>query len=322
MISLKRQDGGRRADAGFVLVVVLALCLTLALIGAIVARQIRSEIRDRAALTSVAEAEAAADAGVALVLADWMATAPENGAGARFVPGQGPTHCRFARAALSIDVASAAGKVPLNTDNAELLATLFAGLGAAPADARTYADRVIDWQDADTTPLPAGAERETYLSASASKTGQPPPPPRDANFEAVSEIDQVLGLPKPLVTAAKPWLTVYGTGDGIDPAAAAPRLVAILARGAARLGGFDSSAAEGQFSDGPALPDRLVARVLRPVLEITVSAELGPARRFVRTAAIEPTNEGLKLRDWAQGNGDAAGAAEGTDGGDLPACGI
>lgn len=285
-----------RDDRGFVLVVVLAICLTLALVGVVVARLVRPEVREAAAMRAVAEAEAAADGGVALVLADRAVARSESGARPQFAAGSGPIACRFGATLLVIEVAGEAGKVPMNTSNAELLAALFAGLGADPSDARTFADRMIDWRDGDGIARPSGAEAGVYLAQSDGRTV----PPRNAAFESAGEISQVLGLPPDLAAAAEPWLTPHGDALGIDPESVPRALVEILVRGVSRLTGFDSSAA-GAFTNSLKLPAGFTARPTRPIEGVTVTAVLATGQRFVRNVVIETVTGRDQLRAWRQG---------------------
>jgi len=101
-----------------------------------------------------------------------------------------------------------------------VLASLFAGLGARPNLADSYADNVIAWRTPPSPgPNPAGVNlRATGITY----------PPRGAPFPHTGELALVPGLPETLVDRALPFVTVYSGASQINILSAAPEVLAAL----------------------------------------------------------------------------------------------
>ena len=136
-------------------------------------------------------------------------------------PSRGGFTFRLGRAAVTVDFRSEAGHVDLNSASNELLAGLFAGLGAKPSDAGYYADRVIAWRTAQDPDRP-NEEAAAYRTAGLSYA------PRQGPFAHAGELALVLGLPPFLVERAMPFVTVYSGRPEINIVAAPPEVVAAL----------------------------------------------------------------------------------------------
>ena len=129
----------------------------------------------------------------------------------------------FADALVEIRIIDENGKVDLNNADAQLLADLFRALGQSREDAGRVASAILDWRDADSlTQVAGGAEDADYASAGR------PYGAKDAPFEDVAEVQQVLGMTPALYAQAVNLLTVYTGRAQPDPAfAAAPVLTAM-----------------------------------------------------------------------------------------------
>jgi general secretion pathway protein K len=136
-------------------------------------------------------------------------------------PSRGDFAFRLGRAAVAVGFRSEAGRIDLNSAPKELLAGLFASLGAKYSDAEYYADRVIGWrtpQDPDQRNGEATAYRTAGLSYG----------PRQGLFAHVGELSLVLDLPPFLVERALPFVTVFSGRGEINIVAAAPEVVAAV----------------------------------------------------------------------------------------------
>jgi general secretion pathway protein K len=136
-------------------------------------------------------------------------------------PSRGDFAFRLGRAAVAVGFRSEAGRIDLNSAPKELLAGLFASLGAKYSDAEYYADRVIGWrtpQDPDQRNGEAAAYRTAGLSYG----------PRQGLFAHVGELSLVLDLPPFLVERALPFVTVFSGRGEINIVAAAPEVVAAV----------------------------------------------------------------------------------------------
>jgi general secretion pathway protein K len=132
-------------------------------------------------------------------------------------PTQGQFGFRMGQANVAVAFRSEAARIDLNAAPKELLAGLFAALGAARVDAERYADRVIAWR---TTPA-QGHDSE------ASADQRPRYAPRGAPFPDTAEL-ALVDLPPGLVERALPLVTVYSGLGKVDMLEAAPEVIAAL----------------------------------------------------------------------------------------------
>jgi general secretion pathway protein K len=135
-----------------------------------------------------------------------------------------PTHGQFGYRMGQADVAvrfrSEAARIDLNAAPKELLAGLFAALGARRADAETYADRVIAWRTAPVQNRdPSGSSAQALEQGFAA---------RGAPFPSVEELTLVRDVPMELVERALPLVTVFGGLGKVNVLEAAPEVMAAL----------------------------------------------------------------------------------------------
>lgn len=264
---------------GFILIFAIALCLTLALVGAVMGRSVQSALRSTNTDLDLAKARALADGGIAI-------------AGALLQSGGGPLvrDCAIPGAGLiALTVEDEDGKVSLNSDNQALISALFAGLGTSRSDAERYAAVIADYRDADSKERPYGAESDAYMAAGLADG------PRNANFDTVAELDRVLGIPDAIREQAKPYLTASTSARGVDGEVAPPSLLKVLAQGAS--GSFS------ELSERRQLPASLSAASSRSVYKVRALG-VTPEVRFVREVIIvRPTKPGDAMRtlSWQQG---------------------
>jgi general secretion pathway protein K len=135
-----------------------------------------------------------------------------------------------------VSVTDEDGKIDLNGAPPELLALLFEAVGLAAPDAQAIADRIADFRDPDNLQRLRGAEDRDYFA-----TGLPAGA-KDAPFDAVEELGQVLGpiggplsANPDLLAAVGSLLTVHAARSQFDPEVAPlilkPAVLEIEARG-------------------------------------------------------------------------------------------
>jgi general secretion pathway protein K len=100
-----------------------------------------------------------------------------------------------------------AGRIDLNTADPDLLVALFAANGWTERAARSMVARIQDWRDPDDETREQGAESREYRAAGLSYE------PRNANFESVDELRQVLGS-EAISEELLDSLTVYAHSTG------------------------------------------------------------------------------------------------------------
>jgi general secretion pathway protein K len=204
-----------RSDSGFILVAVLWILAALAALAstysiylgnAAFATQINDDrLRIRNAIST----------GIELSAYQLLAV-PEQ---AR--PPQGAFTVRLARATIDASFVSESARVDLNAAPQNLLEGLFAAVGVDPAQAASFADRVIGWRK-KADPVGQNSEVEAYKEAGLDYA------PRQAPFQNVLELPLVLGLPPHIVERILPLVTVYSGHPEIDIRVAPPEVLAAL----------------------------------------------------------------------------------------------
>lgn len=133
----------------------------------------------------------------------------------RWVADGRPYEFDFDGARVSVELTDESGKIDINSADPTVLVSLFLTVGVDFDRAEALVDAIQDWKDADDLPLPKGAEVAEYKAAGMSYG------PRNAPFQTVSEIQQVLGMDYDLYSRIEPAITIYGSG-GQPNAAFAP----------------------------------------------------------------------------------------------------
>jgi general secretion pathway protein K len=121
----------------------------------------------------------------------------------------------------TVEVEDEDGKVDLNLAPDPLLAEVLRQAGAGKA-AAALVDAVADFRGADDLRRANGAERRDY-----ERMGMPWGP-KNALFDAVSELRQVPGVTSELFDRVAPAFTVHARRAGVDPAASPPRMLSAL----------------------------------------------------------------------------------------------
>ena len=208
-------DVRRRSDDGFILVAVLWILGALATLASIYAIYVRNTASSLEVNDDRIVAEAAVSA--ALELTAYRLTAVDQDVR----PTRGAFSFRVGPANTGVRFRSEAARIDLNLAPKELLAGLFAALGAGSSDAQYYADRILGWR----TPAKGGAqdsEVAAYQTAGLSYY------PRQAPFPSVEELSLVLGLPPALAERATPFLTVFSGRPDVNVLDAEPAVIAAL----------------------------------------------------------------------------------------------
>lgn len=223
----------------WVLVLLTALLSSFAIVArseALMARQLRDATR----------ATYAAQAGVEMALLRVADTDPDW----RWVPDGRPYEAEFDGARLQVEVLDETAKLDLNLADPAALTRFFLGIGLNEDEAMRAADVIVDFRDADDLTQPMGAEADDYRAAGL------PYGPKDAPFERVEELQQVLGMTPELFQRAAPHLTVH-TGTMPNPAYASAPVLAALGFDPVEVEGMvEERAALGELSQGlPGVPD-------------------------------------------------------------------
>jgi general secretion pathway protein K len=110
----------------------------------------------------------------------------------------------YGDAKVEIRIVDESGKIDLNAADPAVMSALFVVLGVERQRADRIAAAIVDWRDTDNLTQPqGGAEDPDYAEAEL------PYGAKDAPFDTVAEVEQVLGMTPALYAKAQPFLTVY-----------------------------------------------------------------------------------------------------------------
>ena len=130
----------------------------------------------------------------------------------RWVGDGRPYEFAFDNALVHIELTDESGKIDINSADDTLLQSLFVSIGASTDQAMALSDAIQDWRDPDDVVRPHGAEASEYKSAGLSYV------PRNAPFQTISEVQQVLGMNYELYARIEPAITIYSGGGTPNPA--------------------------------------------------------------------------------------------------------
>jgi general secretion pathway protein K len=203
------------SERGFVIVAVLWILMALSTLAIIFSMYLSGSARALSVNDTALQAEALVSA--SLELATYQLLLSEDSER----PSHGSFHFRMDDADVVVAFKSEAARIDLNFASHEVLAGLFAGLGAEKAAAQEDADRIIGWR---TRPAAGATNDEAALYAAAGLGYSP----RQSLFTHVNELALVVGLPPALVDRALPFVTVFNGSSSVDPLIAAPEVIAAL----------------------------------------------------------------------------------------------
>lgn len=204
-----------RANNGFIVVAVLWILAALATLASVYGIYVANSVMAARVHDDRIQAHVLMSAALDLTAHQLIAVSEE------VRPTRGLFNFRLGGARVAAEFRSEAARIDLNTAPKELLAGLFAALGASPANAENYADRIIGWR------LPPGEDQEgkearTYRVAGLAYN------PREAPFVHLGELWLVRDIPAPLIERALPYLTVFSGRGDINVLDAPPLAVAAL----------------------------------------------------------------------------------------------
>lgn len=189
----------KRMHGAALLLVLWLVALLTALVGAyaLTARMeaLQGRVGSRGAI-----AQEVARAGIEYALVRVADRNPET----HWQPNGRPYAWTFDGQQVQVRIVDETGKVDLNQADVPLLSRLMQALGE-PADASdALAAAIVDWRDADNLTQPVGGAEDSDYAAAEREYGA-----KDAPFETVAEVEQVLGLTPDLYARLAPFLTLY-----------------------------------------------------------------------------------------------------------------
>jgi general secretion pathway protein K len=205
---------GARSNRGFVVVVVLWMVAMIAALLLIYVNYVVNTGSLVATVTQRVQTDALMRAAVELTAYQLLQSRKNERT-------HGSIETRLGATQLQIAFRSEGARVDLNLASKDFLAGLMKELGASPADAQGYADRIIAWR------APASARSEDPENAYYIRLGLSYIP-RHAPFPAVDELWLVQGIPPALIEQMIPFVTVFSNLATVNVVDAAPEVLAAL----------------------------------------------------------------------------------------------
>jgi general secretion pathway protein K len=234
-----------RAGRGAALLLVLWLvALLTALIGAFALTAKTEGLQGRVLHRGLIASEVAR-AGIEYALTRTADADPAR----QWLPDGRPYTWQFGDAQVEIRLVDENGKVDLNQADPTLLTAFFQVLGLDQEQAARMSSAILDWRDPDSlTQANGGGEDEDYAAA------ERPYGAKDASFESVAEIEQVLGMTPELYARAAPHLTVYSGRTRPDPAFATSEVLQAMGLDPAQVMSRRRAWNPGSGAPAPMLP--------------------------------------------------------------------
>jgi general secretion pathway protein K len=198
----------RARQRGVALVLVLWVSVLLTVIASSFIVERRTETMIVSNLEALARAEAAADAGVQRGIYDMYRS--DNSAD-RWKRDGSIQEWSFNSIPVRVELRDESAKIDINTASEPLLRGLLASSGLDEQDAARLYDAILDWRDSDALKRPNGAEEPDYRDAGL------PYKPANSAFQAIEELQLVLGMRPDLYRRLAPSITVFSRQPGVNP---------------------------------------------------------------------------------------------------------
>jgi len=148
----------------------------------------------------------------------------------QWLPDGRPHAWRYAGAEIEVRITDENGKVDLNQAPMPLLTSLLRALGVEQMEAGRLAGAIADWRDPDSLTQPSGGAENADYAAAGRAYGA-----KDAAFESIAEVEQVLGFTPELYARIQPLVTVYSGRAQPDTAFAPAEVLDALGMDGAAL---------------------------------------------------------------------------------------
>jgi len=212
-VAMKTLSSYQRGVA--LLLVMWLVALLAALVGAF-ALIARTEHLQGRVLVRGLVAENAARAGIEYAMTRVAAPDPRQ----RWLPDGRPHRWHYDDAEVVVEIVDENGKIDLNQADLTLLTEFIRHLGVEQQQATQLAAAIIDWRDPDSLSQPIGGGEDDDYAAAGLPYGA-----KDAEFESVAELEQVLGMTTKLYAKMAPHLTVFSGRGRPDPAFASAEVL-------------------------------------------------------------------------------------------------
>lgn len=206
-------------------------------------------------------------------------------------------------AKIKVVIMDESGKIDINMGSDALLMGLLLSTGMGGAKAEQLLDAILDWRDVDSQPRPKGAEGDAYRAAGLKYE------PANAPFEAVEQLQQVLGMTPEIFHRIAPLVTVQSKQSGINTLVASRGvLMAIPGVDPAQVDAYiaqrNESLARGQTPPPFAAGAAFMSAAADSMLDIHAEAHMPDGAVFVREAIASRSGEAKRpfvFLSWKEG---------------------
>jgi general secretion pathway protein K len=298
----------RDRERGIALILVLWLTILLTVIGGSFAYGMRNEALAARNSLSLAQARALADAAIYRTVFELMRPRTL----ADVWSADGTVHAWDEDGSrIAVNALDESGKIDLNTAPDGLIKGLLQTAGELDADtAGRLVDAIDDWKNIGDVPRPNGAKAPEYQAAGLNYK------PANAPFEAVAELQRVLGMTPAVYNRIADSLTVYSRMAGINPAFASRSVLLAVPGATPEI--VDTYLAQRRDALAAKLPvpPFPVAGIAAATLNLwRIRAEVTTADgvTFAREAVVRPGAERrrlLSILEWREGDRRLLAAAD------------
>lgn len=200
------------------LLVMWLIALLAALVGAFALISRTEHLQGRVLVRGLV-AENAARAGMEYAMTRVAVTEPRL----QWLP-DGRTHrWRYGDAQIEIKIVDENGKIDINQSDLTLLTEFIRSFQPDQQKATQLAAAIMDWRDPDSLTQPAGGGEDADYASVGLPYGA-----KDAQFESIAELEQVLGFTPELYAKMAPHLTVFSGRTRPDPAFASAEVLSAM----------------------------------------------------------------------------------------------
>ena len=121
-----------------------------------------------------------------------------------------PRAWAFDGARVRIEMRDESARIDINTASDALLKGLLVSTGLNDEESSRLLDAILDWRDPDSLKRPNGAEEGEYRAAGLAYR------PANAPFQAIEEIQLVLGMRPEIFRRVAPMITVFSRQTGVN----------------------------------------------------------------------------------------------------------
>ena len=134
-----------------------------------------------------------------------------------------PYQWRYADAEIEVSLVDEDGKLDINQADVPLLGALLRAVEVDQGQAERLAAAIADWRDTDQLTQPAGGGEDPDYAGAGLPYGA-----KDAEFESIAELQQVLGFTPAIYARIEPHVTVFSGRARPDPAYASAEILTAL----------------------------------------------------------------------------------------------